>query len=278
MICCLAMFNPMKADAQQAINIPVNHGPSEHVTAWWWIGASRQQHPSDHIAPAILLLHGCGGMLNRQGLPDQRMRSYAELLAKMGWHVLALDSFSARGVKEICTRARGGRAQVSQTLRRADTAAAIAWLSRHEAVDKNRLGLMGWSNGGTTVLAYTHHGDPPELKASYPGLRAAVAFYPGCNDREQHGYQPAMPVLLLLALSDDWTPPEPCLRLKSENISMLGWENAFHGFDGTAKLRFRTDIRNGINPEGVHQGANIQAGEEARASLIEFFAHHFASK
>ena len=117
----------MKADAQQAINIPVNHGPSEHVTAWWWIGASRQQHPSDHIAPAILLLHGCGGMLNRQGLPDQRMRSYAELLAKMGWHVLALDSFSARGVKEICTRARGGRAQVSQTLRRADTAAAIAW-------------------------------------------------------------------------------------------------------------------------------------------------------
>jgi dienelactone hydrolase len=87
-----------------------------------------------------------------------------------------------------------------------------------------------------------------------------------------------MPVLLLLALSDDWTPPEPCLRLKSENISMLGWENAFHGFDGTAKLRFRTDIRNGINPEGVHQGANIQAGEEARASLVEFFAHHFASK
>jgi len=104
------------------------------------------------------------------------MRSYAELLAKMGWHVLALDSFSARGVKEICTRARGGRAQVSQTLRRADTAAAIAWLSRHEAVDKNRLGLMGWSNGGTTVLAYTHHGDPPELKSKLSGSACSRSF------------------------------------------------------------------------------------------------------
>ena len=277
MICCLAMFNPMKADAQQAINIPVNHGPSEHITAWWWSAAGvAATHQPAEKRPVVVLLHGCGGMLNRQAKPDQRITSYAGLLRDKGWHVIALDSFSTRGVREICTRPRGDQAIVNQTQRRADVSAAIAWLGEQDAIDRHRIGLIGWSNGGSTVLEYTHRGDAEMRKAGYPGLRAAAAFYPGCAYRQQHGYQPAMPVLLLLGLSDDWTSPEPCLKLASDNVEIKGWEHAFHGFDGTATLRFRTDIRTGTNPEGVHQGANLEAGRQAKNILFSFLEKHFS--
>ncbi|NDA56815.1 MAG: hypothetical protein EBX61_11135, partial [Betaproteobacteria bacterium] len=97
-----------------------------------------------------------------------------------------------------------------------------------------------------------------------------AAFYPGCITREQQGYKPAMPVLLLVGLSDDWTSPEPCLKLASPLVQLRAWADAHHGFDGTAPLRFRTDIRNGTNPQGVHQGANAEAGRQARVALIDF--------
>ncbi|NBS21405.1 MAG: hypothetical protein EBS75_07005 [Betaproteobacteria bacterium] len=113
-----------------------------------------------------------------------------------------------------------GIAAVNQSLRRSDLAAAIAWLIDQAQVDKTRLALIGWSNGGSTVLEYTHRGDPQALKGQYPGLRAAAAFYPGCITREQQGYKPAMPVLLLVGLSDDWTSPEPCLKLASPLVQL----------------------------------------------------------
>ncbi|MBU6382127.1 MAG: dienelactone hydrolase family protein [Proteobacteria bacterium] len=256
-----------QAPAPQALSITVSHGPSQTLNLWWW--AAHSDKP-EQARPGVILLHGCGGMLNARGQPDQRFRSYAALLQAKGWHVLAPDSFSTRGVKEICTRERGSIAAVNQSLRRSDLAAAIAWLIDQAQVDKTRLALIGWSNGGSTVLEYTHRGDPQALKGQYPGLRAAAAFYPGCITREQQGYKPAMPVLLLVGLSDDWTSPEPCLKLASPLVQLRAWADAHHGFDGTAPLRFRTDIRNGTNPQGVHQGANAEAGRQARVALIDF--------
>jgi dienelactone hydrolase len=306
MICSLALFKPLEAHSQyeatkadqalqqmapvdqsksgiersgsaREMTLAVNHGPSEYIKAWWWPAAVKKGDQSEEKRPAIILLHGCGGMLDRHGRPDQRMQFYAAWLLKQHWHVLALDSFSSRGVREICRRPRGEQAIVNQSLRRADLAAAIAWLIAHDAVDQDRLALIGWSNGGSTVLEYTHHKEPQGLKALYPGLRAAAAFYPGCAYRQRNGYQATIPVLLLLGLSDDWTSPEPCFKLASSLVEVTGWENAFHGFDGHAPLRFRTDIRTGTNPRGVHQGANREAGDEAKMLLMHFLAQHLAN-
>lgn len=254
------------------LQIPVNHGPSAYVNAWWWSVASKPQANASNsdLKPAVLLLHGCGGMLNREGQPDQRMTSYAARLNEKGWHVLALDSFSSRGVREICTRDKGQPSNVSQALRRADVASAFNWLSHQAMVDTSRLALIGWSNGGSTVLEYIHRGHSASTQAVYPGLRAAAAFYPGCAFRESKGFDPTVPLLLLLGSADDWTPPEPCLRLASQKVEVRAWENAYHGFDGVSRLRFRSDIRTGVNPNGVHQGANRVAGEEARSALFTF--------
>ena len=69
-------------------------------------------------APALVLLHGCGGPYERSGRLDQRMRSYAALLNAQGAHALVLDSLTPRGEKELCTQKVGTR-QVTQEIGRA---------------------------------------------------------------------------------------------------------------------------------------------------------------
>jgi len=266
------------------VDIEVAHGPVALIHGWWW----QTDSPGPASRPVVMLLHGCGGMLNRKGQPDARTLRYAALLLERGWHVLAVDSFSARGTRQICTRRRDELPAVDQTMRRDDVTAAISWLGRQDRADPSRIALVGWSNGGSTVLEYTHQPQkfraveqgslggaqatgavaPGSIPVVAPGLRLAAAFYPGCASRLRRGYEPALPVLLLLGLSDDWTPAQPCLELASQHVTVHGWEQAYHGFDGDAPLRFRTDIRTGIRPEGVHHGSNPAAGERARSILL----------
>lgn len=57
--------------------------------------------PGPH--PAGVMLHGCGGAYARDGVLNARHRMWGELLAANGYVALLLDSFSSRGVKELCT-------------------------------------------------------------------------------------------------------------------------------------------------------------------------------
>jgi dienelactone hydrolase len=155
-------------------------------------------------APAIVLLHGCSGPFERSGQLGERMRSYAALLNAQGAHALVLDSLTPRGEKELCTQKVGAR-QVTQANRRLDALAALAWLSRRTGVDPRRLGLLGWSNGGSTVLAAvnTRH---PAVAAAAAKAAFAVAFYPGCEAELKRGFESRTPLLILVGEADDWTP------------------------------------------------------------------------
>lgn len=240
--------------------------PVGNLTGWWWPAPINTASPDQSLKPTILLLHGCEGMLNDRGLPNTRTRTYAKLLGDQGWNVLALDSFSGRGVRQICTRAPGTTATVKQAVRRQDAWAALQWLVSEPGVDPERLALIGWSNGGSTVLDLTHEGFQPG--ASVPRLRLGVAFYPGCTTRERQGYAPVAPMVLMLGLADDWTPAAPCQRLASERVTVLAWEDAHHGFDSTSAVRWRSDVRRGINPAGVHVGGDPAARQAAQRALL----------
>ncbi|HEY0821285.1 MAG TPA: dienelactone hydrolase family protein [Rhizobacter sp.] len=222
-------------------------------------------------APALVLLHGCGGMQGRDGQPSERMRRYTRLLNDEGWHVLVVDSLGPRGERELCTQRTGARA-VTLVQRRLDALASLQWLAQRPEVDAGRLGLLGWSNGGSAVLAATNR--KHRAVAAAPVLPAfAVAFYPGCAAELRRGYEPVAPLLMLVGEADDWTPAEPCRRLaaRSAQIEIEAYAGAHHGFDSDAPVRLRRDVPNGVSPgQGVHVGGHAEALRASHERLLRF--------
>lgn len=215
---------------------------------------------------AIMLLHGCSGPYEAAGGLSLRMREYTQRLLERGWSVLVLDSLTPRGERELCTQNVGAR-KVTQANRRLDAWAGLAWLAAQPGVDAARLGLIGWSNGGSTVLAALQADRFAARPSGVPLPAFAVAYYPGCLDISRTRQGPAAPLLLQLGQEDDWTPPQPCQAWAEEvsraapsawaPIDVVSYPGAYHGFDGEAPLRLRRDVPNGVNRgQGVHVGGD----------------------
>jgi dienelactone hydrolase len=267
----LGLLAAMPVGAQQPVEVPSLDAPQGQPVqqSGFWFPAS-----GEGAKPAIVLLHGCGGPYDGNGELSVRMREYAKVLNAEGWHVLVTDSLTPRGERELCTQKVGTRA-VTQTQRRRDALGALKWLAARADVDASRLVLLGWSNGGSTVLASTNARHPEVARASVRP-RAAVAFYPGCKADLDRGYKPTAPLLVLVGGADDWTPPGPCRDLaqaagSSPTVQLEVYEGAYHGFDGTAAVRLRRDVPNGVHPgSGVHVGGDPAAREASQRRLLAF--------
>ena len=259
------------ASAQEHVSFPSLDGAGNAplvLTALWFPAAASP-------APAVALFHGCGGAFDRRGQLSQRMREYAALFNRAGYHALIVDSLTPRYETELCTQRTGSR-RVTQSNRRLDALGAVAYLAERVDVDAKKIGLVGWSNGGSTVLAATNlrHRDVASAQVQ-PAF--AVAFYPGCEADLRRGYQAAAPLLMLVGQSDDWTPPGPCRALAREasgpRPEIEGYAGAYHGFDSDAPVRVRKDVPNGVNPgQGVHVGGNGAAWRASQQRLLKFLA------
>lgn len=222
--------------------------------------------------PAVILLHGCGGAFDSQGKLFTRTQRYASLLNNEGWHVLVLDSYGPRGERSVCKQ-RTGHRRITQLQRRRDVFGALVWLAERADVDPERLALLGWSNGGSTVLASTN-GQHAEVNESAHKPRAAVAFYPGCEAEERRGYAANTPLLLMLGEDDDWTPSQACVNLAQADTTHISYKlypGAHHGFDSRAPLKLRRDVPNGVRPgEGVHVGGEPDARRDSVKVVLAF--------
>jgi dienelactone hydrolase len=226
--------------------------------------------------PAIVLLHGCSGMYTPSGYVTASYRHWAELLALEGYVALLVDSFNPRGFRTICELQK--RPILESRERVEDAYAAARWLAGQSYVDKGRLGLIGWSNGGTGTL----YAMRPQSRHE-PAFRAAVAFYPGCRTlaRAKKPYQPYAPLLILSGGADDWTPAAPCAELVdiARNHRALAdiviYPGAHHAFDRiNLPVRYRPNVRNLNKPDrlGATVGEHPQAREAATRRTREFFA------
>ncbi len=212
--------------------------------------------------PAVVALHGCGGLDDRQGMLSSRHRDWGERLSGAGFVVLFPDSFGSRGLGSQCgNRERTVRPSMERT---ADANAARAFLQARADVKPEAVSLLGWSNGGTSVL----HAVRPGRAASGPDFARAVAFYPGCRLLQEGGrWRTRLPLLVLMGDADDWTPPEPCrelvaaARARGEPVDLVLYPGAVHGFDAPASPR-RT--RRGLAYTGDGSG-EAQVGTDPAA-------------
>ncbi len=261
------------ASAQERVSFPSFDGAGNApvVLSGYFFAAAKSP------APAIAMFHGCGGAYDKTGALARRMREYAELFNGLGLHVLVVDSLTARYEKELCTQ-RNGTRRVTQANRRLDALGAIAYLADRADVDASRIGLIGWSNGGSTVLSASnlrHH----DVAAATVKPAFAIAFYPGCETDLRRGYTPSAPLLMLVGQLDDWTPSAPCVALARSVTELkpeiVVYPGAWHGFDSDAPVRLRKDVPNGVNPgQGVHVGGNPAAWRASRDRVVRFLAEH----
>lgn len=263
------------AHAAEQISIPaagISSSP-EPLVAYLYKPATPGPHP------AIVMLHGCGGMYDNKGAIGARQNSWGEYALEHGYAALVLDSFTSRGLKEVCTVKYGDRT-IKESERVSDAYAALTWLRQQGDIDAKRIAVLGWSHGGGVTLD-TITRKPKTFSAE--GFKAAVSFYPGCTARNKRadGLHPYAPLLLLIGESDDWTPAAPCKELatsvaaRGEPMSIVTYPDTYHDFDnpGITRKNVRKEVPNGVNPgQGVTTAPNPEAREDAKKRVLAFFA------
>ncbi len=204
--------------AAQSVRFPGvaagNSAAGPEITGWMYRPAGSGPFP------AIILAHSCSGV-------GRHTETWGKRLAGWGYLVLAPDSFGPRGETSVC--AKGGA--VSGTMRVADIAGALKFLAVQPDVRADRIGLIGHSHGGWTVLR--------AVQKSYGlagrGLRAAVAYYPSCAPQFDRNVD--VPLLILIGDKDDWTRADRCRQLQAagfarpELVDVVYYPDAYHSFD-----------------------------------------------
>jgi dienelactone hydrolase len=234
--------------------------------------------------PAIVGLHGCSGMFNRAGAIFPTFREWAAELTRQGYVFLLVDSFRPRNHGEMCS-ILGFELDIYRA-RPKDAYGALYYLQAQPFVRGDRVGVIGWSQGGGVTLFSIGNqslGRPPNLPQG--DFRAAVAFYPGsCNtERQPPDWTSRIPLLVLMGAEDVWTPAAPCKAFldgavgRGASIETLIYPGAYHGFD--APNQARLELPNYRTRAGVVPiiGTDPAARQDALARVPAFLARYLAA-
>ena len=227
----LGLWAVGSAMAQEAVHFPSLDGATT-------LDGYLFRAPGEGRHPAIVFMHGCGGMFSRAGPIDPRLRGWATAFNGAGWSVLMVDSFRPRGVGNTCAPSTYDQ-RVADT-RPKDAYGALYYLQSQPFVRGDRVAVIGWSAGGGAVLG-TIPRDSVGRPAALPqdDFRAAVAFYPArCSlQRRSPGWTTGIPLLVLVGDADVWTPAAPCRDFvaaavaRGAPIEMQIYPGAYHDFD-----------------------------------------------
>jgi dienelactone hydrolase len=167
-----------------------------------------------------------------------------------------------------------------------DAYGALAYLQEQNFVRPDRVGAIGWSQGGGVVLLSL--GEPGlgrPANVARPDFRAAIAFYPGScrNDRLPAGWTTRIPLLVMMGDADVWTPAAPCQDAMSAavgrgaKVEMQVYPGAYHGFDASNVPKqelpdYRT--RAGVVPIiGTDPSARADALQQVPAFLARYLTN-----
>ena len=179
-------------------------------------------------AAGVVLLHSSNG-------PDSQLWFYMKMLGDAGYAVLAVDSFSPRGVKNTME----DQTQVTEATMMADAYAAFGHLDRHPRIDGARIAVLGFSKGAMPALysALVRYRDA--LSGERAGFAAHVAFYPWCGMQVMDAQMTGAPVMVQIGARDRSTPAQLCeeltARWRAQNpgvtIALTVHPNARHAFE-----------------------------------------------
>ncbi len=283
---CAALFAttpaPRTADVPQTVYFPSRDGKTELV-GYLFLPDGGGRHP------AVVMLHGRAGSyssrVNKEctfvgqhtrsacnaSTLSKRHMEWGRFWAERGYLALHVDSFGPRGKAHGFGRGTHDdpeREDVNErTVRPFDAYGALAYLRTRDDVVAERVGVQGWSNGGSTVLnAMGAHNPVLDHPTTASGFRAALALYPGCGKESLYDatFRAYGPLTVLLAGADEEVSPVICqhvlerAKTAGSPVEFTVYEGASHGFDDPAESR-----------QGVE--ANHAATEAAKTRAETFF-------
>jgi dienelactone hydrolase len=228
--------------------------------------------------PAVIAMHGCIGV-------STVVHAWARFLRDNGYVALIVDSWTPRGLGDNCD---AGAVDVPNTERFDDMVGALRWLHARPYVDRDRVGIVGWSSGGVYAMASVNGPSLARARARgvlvpEPGVRAAIAFYPGgCFSLVNELV--VRPLLVLMGDADDWTIPGPCvqmadaMRRRGADVTLVLYPGAYHYFDDPGQPRsVLAGVANRNKPGeccGATVGHDGAAFADSRRRVLEFFGYH----
>ncbi|MDB5776294.1 MAG: dienelactone hydrolase [Herbaspirillum sp.] len=249
-------------------------GKPLRLSAIWVRGAG----VNDRVRrPTVIAMHGCGGLYSiirtDNSLLTPRTSAMVRELRQVGYNTLLPDSLTPRGKHSICTESPQ-QSEASAAMRTSDIQASLRWLAKQDDVDPTRIVLLGWGQGGSTVMQSLTL--TPERNLPLP--KAAIAFYPNCGQftRSRIAYKPALPLLILTGAEDDWTPADQCRTLADKTgpsrLTLNVYQDSYHEFDAPGMMMLvRLDVPNPQHPgQGVTSGVNTEAKTLAYRDMLRF--------
>ena len=196
--------------------------------------------PGSDKVPAVVLLHGSGGIYSAE------LDYWPKQFNAAGIAVFTLDMFGPRGVQSTAE----DQSQVPFTADVADAFAALRVLATHPRIDGQRIALMGFSRGGIATLRASVERIIGSQKLP-DGLRYAAAiqtYSGGCAGVFRLVVKPGVfskaPMLFIHGDADDYTPIGPCqdyadkIGKAGTPVEFVVLEGAQHKFDSDDPKRY----------------------------------------
>ncbi len=226
--------------------------------------------------PAIVMLHGRSGVYSSAAKRfdattlSARTSLWGKFWAERGYVGLYVDTFGPRGYhKGFEAGTNDGRRppEINEiTVRPFDAYRGLAYLRSRNDVQKDRVFLQGWSNGGSATLStMAEASEGMEKPTIEKGFRAAIAVYPACTPVSKHygaSYRSYAPVLLLIGTEDEEVSFRNCEKLSAGSrrgdVEFVRYEGATHAYD--------TPI-----PKRTSVAANVTATADTQTRAEAFF-------
>lgn len=207
--------------------------------------------------PAVMILHGCGGVSSHH-------HSWAQKLASWGYVAAVVDSFGSRGYGNLCSTPNP---VIYPKDRISDIIGAAEYLNAQPYVREKHLAMIGFSHGGWTIMKAIQEG----IYLKEYGVRGAVAYYPYCHPKDDAAVD--VPLLILMGEKDAWTPADRCRQLRDDRVlkrpelvEMVFYPDTYHSFDEAGPMREITvrGVGNVISKQMVGYVAPVAEDAEMR--------------
>ena len=184
--------------------------------------------PGDGPFPAVIIYHG---HFHVEDL-EPWVRQVVGHLVESGFATFVIDSFTGRKI----TNTAYYEPRLSRAARLTDVFMALNWLARLDEIDEERIGITGYSVGGTTAMLAANLRLNETSLAKGRSFAAILPVYPSCQARFRNPELINSPMLVLLPGEDDYSPVRFCDEHVEElsgagfDVRMEKYEEAKHGW------------------------------------------------